>query len=374
MSASEHFSAIDTDHLGREVALADIDSELRSMFVNNDGLSRASLTNLAIYNENPEALTANSATVSQLTREHACRSILIIAEPHGERAAQAWVQAHCNLSSAGKKAFCSEQVAFHLRGGGANLVRNTVFAHLDSDLPLVFWWQGEFSDVFEELLYNRIDRLVFDSRHWSQPQAQFLRLNAALEHEGSRFVPHDLSYTRGSQVRTAIMSCFNEPRAQAVVPSLDRAVVRHRPGHRMTALWISAWIAGRLGCELDHSSREDDSVTRYHFKRPAAGHSPLTIDLQLIDLTECRSEPGEAAALAEVELHAGDEFDFAIERRADADFWKLRIRHGDCQPIEELIPARQCGDAFLVNEVLSRAGSNRAMRELLPGVRKLLSA
>lgn len=142
----------------------------------------------------------------------------------------------------------------------------------------------------------------------------------------------------------------------------------------MTALWISAWIAGRLGCELDHSSREDDSVTRYHFKRPAAGHSPLTIDLQLIDLTECRSEPGEAAALAEVELHAGDEFDFAIERRADADFWKLRIRHGDCQPIEELIPARQCGDAFLVNEVLSRAGSNRAMRELLPGVRKLLSA
>ena len=118
MSASEHFSAIDTDHLGREVAIADIDSELRAMFVDDDGLSRASLINLAIYNENPEALAANSAIVSQLTREHACRSILIIAEPNGERSAQAWVQAHCNISSTGLQFRCDGWVADEIEPRG----------------------------------------------------------------------------------------------------------------------------------------------------------------------------------------------------------------------------------------------------------------
>ena len=76
-------------------------------------------------------------------------------------------------------------------------MRNTVFAHLDSDLPLVFWWQGELSDVFEERLYSRIDRFIFDSRHWSRPETQFLRLNAAIGDGDGSFIPHDLSYTRG---------------------------------------------------------------------------------------------------------------------------------------------------------------------------------
>ena len=52
----------------------------------------------------------------------------------------------------------------------------------------------------------------------------------------------------------------------------------------------------------------------------------------------------------------------------------LRIVLGNCPAIEELIPARPCGDAFLVNEVLSRAGNNRAMHELLPLLRQLLAA
>ena len=365
----------ESEQLGKPVPLGSIDSELRAMFVEDEGMSRASLTNLAVYNEDPEALPRNSDIVRQLTREHACRSLLIISEPGGERGARAWIQAHCNLSNTGGKARCSEQVAFHLTGGGSNLVRNTVFAHLDSDLPLVFWWQGELSDVFEERLYSRIDRFVFDSRQWHRPETQFLRLNAAIGDEGARFIPHDLSYTRGSRVRAAIMSCFNEPRARAIIPNLDRIVVRHRPGHRMTALWIAAWIAGRLGCAFDRRSENDAGKSeRFHFQRGSSGQSPLNIDLQLIDLSECATEPGEAAALAEVELHAGDDFSFAIERRADAEFWKLCIRHSDCHPIEELIPARPCGDAALVNEVLSRAGQNRAMRDLLPLLRQLLSA
>ena len=143
----------------------------------------------------------------------------------------------------------------------------------------------------------------------------------------------------------------------------------------MTALWIAAWIAGRLGGTLQQRTENSETKSeRFQFQRSAIGQPPLAIDLQLIDLSECAAEPGQAAALAEVEMRAGDAFHFAIERRQDAEFWKLRIAHGDCHPIEELIPARPCGDSALVNEVLSRAGQNRAMRDLLPLLRQLLSA
>ena len=77
--------------------------------------------------------------------------------------ARAWIQAHCQINRRGEKSVCSEQISFFLTGRSPGLLRNVVFAHLDSDLPLAFWWRGEFSDAFEERLYSRIDRLLFGS-------------------------------------------------------------------------------------------------------------------------------------------------------------------------------------------------------------------
>ena len=78
---------------------------------------------------------------------------------------------------------CSEQLSFVLEGGDAAQVQNIVFAHLDSDLPLVVWWQADLTQNFEERFYSRIDTLIIDSSRWTDPVRQFDALLAAMNAE-----------------------------------------------------------------------------------------------------------------------------------------------------------------------------------------------
>jgi len=155
--------------LGVEVPIAEIEKELRQLWEVDSARTNASLMNLAVYSEKEGALGANSDIVRELTREHACRALLVgLDRSMEERSIRAWITAHCHLAH-GQKSVCCEQIAFHLTGVSRGRFRNTVFAHLQSDLPLVFWWQGDLSPVFSEGLYRRIDRLIIDSSEWTKP-------------------------------------------------------------------------------------------------------------------------------------------------------------------------------------------------------------
>ena len=139
--------------LGKEVAIADVDKELRLLWEEDKASTNASLINLAVYSEQKGAIIKNSEHVQIITREHACRAILIgIDRNNPDASIRAWITAHCHLSH-GRKSVCCEQIAFQLTGKSTGRLRNTVFSHLNSDLPLVFWWQGELSSLFSERLY-----------------------------------------------------------------------------------------------------------------------------------------------------------------------------------------------------------------------------
>ena len=43
------------------------------------------------------------------------------------------------------------------------MIPNIVFAHLDSDLPLYLWWQGDLTQNFDERFYSVMDLLFVDS-------------------------------------------------------------------------------------------------------------------------------------------------------------------------------------------------------------------
>jgi len=170
--------------LGQEVAIGSIDAELRKLWAVDKARTNACLINFAFYSEQKGSLTLNSRIVSELTRDHASRALLIEMDRSASQPSlRAWVTAHCHLSQ-GKKSVCCEQIAFALTGVSRGRLRNTVFAHLSSDLPLILWWQGELSPIFEERLYSVIDRFVFDSSSWSNPQASFTIIDQAVH--GSR--------------------------------------------------------------------------------------------------------------------------------------------------------------------------------------------
>lgn len=231
--------------LGKEVSISEIERELRNLWEQDEARTNASLMNLVVYTEKNEGLLENSRYVSDLTRENACRTILVEINRKEEASLRAWIHAHCHLSH-GSKSVCCEQISFRLTGRVTGRFRNTVFAHLNSDLPLFFWWQGELSDVFTERLASVMDRLIIDSSSWTEQSSSFKRILEIMELH-PRLVIQDLAWTRCWQFRVGIASLFDDAVAQQMLPEMDRIHIKHSSKDRNTALQMLSWIVVQAG-------------------------------------------------------------------------------------------------------------------------------
>src|SRR3977135_2569170 len=158
----------ETISLGLPVAIDRIDRELKKIWSEGEGaMTRASLMNLAVYSEAPDSLTRNTQFLARITENHACRAIVIGADPHAKNdRMEAWISAHCHISRTGTKRVCSEQISFLPEGATVKSLPSIVFSQLDSDLPLYLWWQSEFAEPMDPQLWSWIDRLIYASQSW----------------------------------------------------------------------------------------------------------------------------------------------------------------------------------------------------------------
>ena len=346
-------AATDNVALGLEVPVGEIDRELRKLWEADEASTNASLMNLAVYSEEPDSLVGNSERIRELTREHACRAILIGMEREGPVAeVHSWITAHCHLAH-GRKSVCCEQLAFLLRGRAVGRMRNTVFAHLASDLPLVFWWQGELTEIFEERLYRIIDRLVFDSAEWADPLAGFARILEALADTGGRMVTQDLSWTRTYHFRMALAALFDDPVAQRALPDVGTVRIVAHPANRLSALMMLAWLAEQAQW------------------RPAL-HPPRTEDGERVvfessERKEIRAEivwDDTAAPLGLVELESPG-CRVAVKRDV-AESTLVQQLGCPSHTVEQIAPADGLEPEELVADQLSRGGKNSLFLKVLP--------
>lgn len=352
------------DLLGEEVALPRIEEALRRLFDGDDGgggIARASLMNLAIYNENPAKLEGDAAALAELTSETACRTLLVHADPRGDASsARARIQAHCQIDRQGRKSVCTEQISFFLGSASPGLLRNVVLANLDSDLPLAFWWRGELSDAFEERLYSRIDRFLFDSETWQMPRDPLLRLLEA--RRAAPFVMHDLAFTRLNAIRQAVAKAFDRPAVARSLAALSEVSIRHAEGRRLGGLYLAAWVADRLGAEFDPASSSIDEV---HCRSGVRG-AREGLSIRLGELAAGRGDG------VEIEFRLGP-VRVEIGRCETRGFLRTLTTREGAAPEEDWLPARRLNDASLVADILNRAGRNRSHAQTLPGLLRLLS-
>jgi glucose-6-phosphate dehydrogenase assembly protein OpcA len=338
--------------LGTEVELPKIDRALKELWSSDEAKTRASLINFAIYSEAPDTILANNDKLTRITDDNACRALLITCLPDVKpQRARAWINALCRPYQ-GKQVVCSEQISFVLEGGDAAQVQNIVFAHLDSDLPLIVWWQGELTKNFEERFYSRIDTLIIDSGRWTDPSSEFAELMEAKA--TGDFDVRDLSWTRSHFLRTALANCFQDFKAREHLPRVEKVEITHAPGQHCAALLLGAWIAQRLGATLD------EKHTGLVFIK--ADGSPLTLHLQ---------EKSDGSALQSLRLTAPC-LEVAITREGASDFVHT---HASCEghSHEEMLPADVVGDAALISEQLSRAGGSTHYSHVLPLIQPMLT-
>ncbi len=345
--------------LGREVEIGSIDHELHQLWEEDDARTNASLMNLAVYSEDSDCLVRNSEAVRELTREHACRALLIgIDREVAETSIRAWITAHCHLRH-GRKSVCCEQIAFKLTGRATGRLRNTVFAHLNSDLPLILWWQGELSPIFGERFYSLVDRFVFDSSDWGEPRESFDRILQAND-DSPRLVVQDLSWTRCYQFRVSIAALFDDPVAQGALASVASVRIVHHPKHRLTALQLLAWLSTQAGWrEGDDLGLSDDRKDGYSFESKGG----RAVEAVLV------ADP-DAAALGSLEMVAGDTR-IEVTREAGAGHLVRRLVSPG-HDFEAPGPSDPDHPADLIGEQLSRGGRNTLYRKILPQMLRLL--
>jgi glucose-6-phosphate dehydrogenase assembly protein OpcA len=350
--------------LGQEVAVGNIEKELAVLWSQENDRANASIMNLVIYSEKKDSLCENSRIIKNLTREHACRGILIeMDRAANDTSIRAWITAHCHINQ-GKKSICCEQISFALTGVSQGRLRNTVFAHLLGDLPLIFWWQGELSSIFDERLYSEINRFVFDSSDWKDPAASFEILQSAIDSAGNHLVIQDLVWTRTYQFRLAVATLFDDPLAQQSLSKIASVDISYGKGHQSAALQLLAWLIAqtgwRRGLELNLATTHQQGNKR-GFSYENTGGNQIDITLEELD---------QSTPLIEL-LIQGENMTLSITHKKDSAHLYLRLEIGThiTETISPLGPEKI--DA-LVAQQLSRGGKNSLFMKVLPVLKSLL--
>jgi glucose-6-phosphate dehydrogenase assembly protein OpcA len=352
-AVTETFSA------GIPVEVAQIQRELKKLWDAGDGvMTRASLINLAVYSEAPDSLGTNTAILSRLTEEHACRAIVVAANPKAEEnRVQAWVSAHCHVTRAGSKQVCSEQLSFSLEGQQCGFLPNIVFAQLDSDLPLYLWWQEEFRAPLDPQLWAWVNRVIYDSQIWRDFGQQMDLVEEAQDEARQRIVLCDLNWVRLLYFRLALAQFFDHPATHHHLEEIKALEIEHAPGFRSTALLLVGWLAGQL--EWTRSGGKSKSLG---FSRETE-HGKRKIR---VALHEKEGEPISGCQLTT------DSAEFRIQHRKGADLLDVFFGRTEGRKMRQMLPAGKNDVVELVEEELMRGGPHRVYVRAVAKVRDLL--
>jgi glucose-6-phosphate dehydrogenase assembly protein OpcA len=341
----------ETAGLGLPVEIGRIDKELGRLWESSaDTKSRASLINFVVYSNDKASLSADTELISEIAGSHACRAILILANPSArESSARAWINAHCHPAGKNGREICSEQITFLLDGESATALPNIVFSHLDSDLPLCLWWKSDLPEPLDEKLWAWVDRLIYDSAEWSRPAHQFSIVRHLSARDMAGAVLCDLNWTRLHAWRYALASLFDHAAAFPRLSQVSSIEIQGGPGSHTAALLMLGWFADRLGWSIDPQNGAIHS---------AAGRGIL------FD----HSQNG-GNGLTRVSIVC-DGARFDMELPETSDFFEAAIHAPGIPETHQLFPAPKSGLSNTILAELSRAGRHplyiKSLEKILP--------
>jgi glucose-6-phosphate dehydrogenase assembly protein OpcA len=337
---------------GLPVEIGRIDKELNKLWEETgDTKTRASLINLAIYTESAGSLSENTDLISKIASQYACRALLIFANRSAAGSeARAWINAHCHLAGIGERQICSEQITFQLDGEMVNSLPNIVFSHLDSDLPLYFWWQGNLREPLDKKLWAWVDRLIYDSAEWKAPAEQFDLVQKIRTLAEVRTILCDLNWTRLVGARFAIAQLFDHSCALARLGKIQSVSISS--ADHTTGLLLLGWLAAQLGWKLQPENR--------HFLSDAGRH----IDFEI------RTAPGPVLSRCTFDC---DDATLEISRDANSEYFQARIGCEGVSGAVMLIPAGKSEPVDILVTELSRGGKHPLYRKTLAAINPLFN-
>lgn len=221
------------------------------------GVTRSCVLNLVIYTPAKEATFHLDETLIEVTSHHPSRAIVLV-EDRGAEAPLlgSWVTSRCALSSGASRQLCCEQVTIKASSARVKETPSAIASLILADLPVFLWWRDVpklHGQVFEKCA-SLADRVLVDSAMADSLESCFGEIAAFLGRKHKRLSLMDLNWARLLTWRSTIAAFYD---VSDYIPALENlrtvAITFHEgdgPHAAARALYLSAWLATRLGWKL----------------------------------------------------------------------------------------------------------------------------
>lgn len=199
-----------------------------------------------IENPNTRGFNISDAIASQ----NPCR-IITLSPVIGKEdtGVTAQVSAYCPVQKHSDSSLvCCEYITLRGTKEALQRVGSLVNSLTIPNLPKFVWWKATPNpeqELFRELVSN-CNCIIFDSCYFSDPEAEFLRMQQLIEDE--TFIA-DLNWHRIAAWQELAAAAFDPPERRAALSEVDRVAIDYEKGSAAQALMYLGWIASRLAWE-----------------------------------------------------------------------------------------------------------------------------
>jgi glucose-6-phosphate dehydrogenase assembly protein OpcA len=299
--------------------------------------------------------------IRRITGRHPCRSILLICTGGAEAPSSmnAWVSAHCHLTSESGKQICSEQISIAAAGSAVNTMHALALQLLISDTPVFLWWTASqpFEDPVLAHLADHIDRLIVDSAVFKEPVESLIKMAGMGELARPsilRRAMSDFNWTRLTTWRESTAQFFDLPAYRRYTQGLsgleiDYAVAPGAAANPVQALLYAGWMASRLDWKFEGAEQGNDN-TAFDLHLRHEGH-PVIVRIQPVAATDDTAPSGGISEVRLIATRPG-QAEFHITRNAAAQCATTTVSLGGAEPTVRTMIYIEPNEADLLNQEL----------------------
>ncbi|HYP26282.1 MAG TPA: glucose-6-phosphate dehydrogenase assembly protein OpcA [Blastocatellia bacterium] len=338
------------------------------------GVIRASMLNLIVYVPSAKKSNHLSDAIVEITSEHPCRAILILADREaGEDSITAEVTSLCTIPDTSHKQVCCEEVAISATGAMVDEAPSAVAPLLLSDLPVYLWWRAvpQLTDRIFRRLVDISDRVIIDSSTFADPRGDLINLAAMLKEKPRWTALTDLNWARLTAWRALIAGFYDVPAYRPMMERLGRVVIEYSPSSQDTggisprALLLGGWLASRLGWKIDPRARAStEEATTYELR--AEGRS---VTMEFARTRRPLIEPGHLAFVA-LTSEAPASSTFNVRRSSDGTRIETEV-HAETR-IQRVLSYESCAESALISRELEFSGHDRVFEQAVVAAREFL--
>jgi len=342
------------------------------------GVTRASMFNLLVYVPSRKEASKLDEMLTDITAARPCRAILIVADGDApEEMLTAEVTSRCTLPSASSKQVCCEQVTITAGGAQADEVPSAVAPILLSDLPVYLWWHAV-PRLADKALFRRLvdlsDRVVIDSAHFRDPEADLASMAAVLTETPRWTALSDLNWARLTAWRALLAGFYDIANYRPLLNQLKQVTIRYAPPATDSsliptrALILAGWLASRLRWSVQPGSAK---------RTPASTSLDVSVDGHSFGLefahTRRKIEPGHLA-LVTLESDADQSVSFTVRRSADGQRIETSVTRDEEKSSQRVLGYEGLSETELIGKELEILGHDRVYEQAVLAAGEMIKA